>query len=40
VGSYKDIYDNNFGANSPLKLPRGPNELWTRGGMIYGYPMK
>lgn len=40
VGSYKDIYDNNFGANSPLKLPRGPNELWTRGGMIYGFPMK
>lgn len=40
VGSYKDIYDNNFGDKSPLKLPRGPNELWTRGGLIYGFPMK
>ncbi len=40
VGSYKDIYDNNFGDKSPLKLPRGPNELWTKGGLIYGFPMK
>lgn len=40
VGSYKDIYDNNFGEKSPLKLPRGPNELWTKGGLIYGFPMK
>lgn len=40
VGSYGDIYERNFGQKSPLKLPRGPNELWTKGGLIYGFPMK
>jgi len=40
VGSYKEIYDRNFGDGSPLKLPRGVNKLWTEGGLIYGYPIK
>ena len=40
VGSYKDIYDVNFGDKSPLKLPRGLNAQWIDGGLIYGYPMK
>ena len=40
VGSYKEIYDRNFGKDSPLKLPRGVNKLWTEGGLIYGYPIK
>ena len=40
VGSYKDIYDNNFGKNSPLKLERGLNNLWINGGLMYGFPMK
>jgi len=39
VGNYKDIYDRSFGENSPFKLPRGLNALWTNGGLIYGYPM-
>ncbi len=40
VGSYKEIYDRNFGEGSPLKLPRGVNKLWTDGGLIYGFPIK
>ncbi len=40
VGSYKEIYDRNFGKDSPLQLPRGINKLWTEGGLIYGYPIK
>ncbi len=40
VGSYKEIYDRNFGKGSPLNLPRGVNQLWTDGGLIYGYPIK
>lgn len=40
VGSYKDIYDRNFGDKSPLKLPRGLNSQWTDGGLLYGFPMK
>ena len=40
VGSYKDIYDRNFGDKSPLKLPRGLNAQWKDGGLLYGMPMK
>lgn len=40
VGSYKDIYDRNFGKDSPLNLPRGLNAQWYDGGLIYGFPMK
>jgi general L-amino acid transport system substrate-binding protein len=40
VGSYKDIYEVNFGDKSPLKLPRGLNSQWTDGGLLYGFPMK
>ena len=40
VGSYKDIYDRNFGDKSPLKLPRGLNAQWTDGGLLYGFPIK
>lgn len=40
VGSYKDIYDRNFGEKSPLALPRGINNLWTKGGLLYGFPIK
>jgi general L-amino acid transport system substrate-binding protein len=40
VGSYKDIYDRNFGDKSELKLPRGINASWLNGGLMYGMPMK
>ena len=40
VGNYKEIYDNNFGDKSPLKLERGLNNLWINGGLLYGFPMK
>lgn len=40
VGSYKDIYEVNFGDKSPLKLPRGLNAQWNDGGILYGMPMK
>jgi len=35
VGNYGEMYDRNVGANSPIKLDRGPNRLWTRGGLMY-----
>jgi len=38
VGNYGEIYDRNWGP--PLNLARGVNELWTNGGLIYGFPMK
>jgi general L-amino acid transport system substrate-binding protein len=38
VGNYAEIYDRNFGAQSGLNLPRGINDLWSRGGLIYTPP--
>ncbi|SDR44082.1 amino acid ABC transporter substrate-binding protein, PAAT family [Rhizobiales bacterium GAS191] len=40
VGNYGEVFDRNVGAGSPLKLPRGLNNLWTKGGLQYGPPIR
>ena len=40
VGNYGEIYERNVGAGSALKLPRGLNDLWTRGGLMYAPPLR
>ena len=35
-----DAFDRNLGAKSPLNLPRGPNRLWTAGGLQYSPPFR
>jgi general L-amino acid transport system substrate-binding protein len=40
VGNYGEMFDRNLGDGSPLKLPRGKNELWTRGGLMYAPPIR
>jgi general L-amino acid transport system substrate-binding protein len=40
VGNYGEVYDRNVGEGSPLKLSRGINDLWTRGGLLYAPPFK
>lgn len=40
VGNYGEIFDRNLGANSPLQLPRGANQLWNQGGLIYAPPVR
>jgi general L-amino acid transport system substrate-binding protein len=40
VGNYGEIYDRHFGPNTPIALPRGINELWTRGGLMYAMPVR
>ena len=40
IGNYGEIYDRNVGKGSPLKLERGINDLWTRGGLLYAPPFK
>ncbi|NET46377.1 amino acid ABC transporter substrate-binding protein [Okeania sp. SIO2B3] len=40
VGNYGEIYDRNLGKNSPFKLPRGQNNLWTNGGLLYSPPFR
>ncbi len=40
VGNYGEVYDRNVGPNTPLKLERGLNALWTKGGLMYAPPMR
>ncbi len=40
VGNYGDLFDRDLGPRSPMKLPRGPNNLWTHGGLIYALPLR
>ena len=40
VGNYGEIFERNVGAQSVLKLPRGPNRLWNQGGLIYPPPVR
>jgi general L-amino acid transport system substrate-binding protein len=38
VGNYGEIFDRNLGISTELKLERGLNALWNRGGLIYAPP--
>lgn len=40
VGNYSEIYDRNLGPKTPLNLPRGQNNLWNQGGLLYGMPFR
>lgn len=40
VGNYGESFDRHLGAKSPLNLPRGPNRLWTNGGLHYAPPVR
>jgi len=40
VGNYGEIFDRNVGPNTPLKLDRGLNALWTKGGLMYSAPFR
>ena len=40
VGNYGEIFERNLGPSSPVKLPRGLNDLWTRGGLMYAPPVR
>jgi general L-amino acid transport system substrate-binding protein len=40
VGNYGEIFERNVGKNTPLKLERGLNALWTNGGLMYSPPFR
>jgi general L-amino acid transport system substrate-binding protein len=40
VGNYGESYERNVGMGSPLKLARGLNALWTKGGLMYPIPLR
>ncbi|MDP1693571.1 MAG: amino acid ABC transporter substrate-binding protein [Burkholderiaceae bacterium] len=40
TGNYGEIFERNVGPNSALGLPRGVNSLWSKGGLMYAYPVR
>jgi general L-amino acid transport system substrate-binding protein len=40
VGNYSESYERNVGKGSGLKLDRGPNALWSHGGLMYPIPFR
>ncbi|MCL4859256.1 MAG: amino acid ABC transporter substrate-binding protein [Caldilineaceae bacterium] len=40
VGNYGEIYDRNLGPGTPFDLPRGQNNQYTNGGLIYAPPFR
>jgi general L-amino acid transport system substrate-binding protein len=39
-GNYGEIFERNVGGGSPLKLSRGLNALWSKGGLMYAIPYR
>ena len=40
VGNYGEIFERNVGPKSALQLPRGLNNLWNKGGIMYAPPIR
>jgi general L-amino acid transport system substrate-binding protein len=40
IGNYGEVFERNVGKNTPLKIERGLNALWTDGGLMYSPPFK
>jgi general L-amino acid transport system substrate-binding protein len=40
VGNYGEIYQRDLGSGSQMKLERGPNNLWTQGGLMVALPIR
>jgi general L-amino acid transport system substrate-binding protein len=40
VGNYGESFERTVGQGSQLKIARGINALWTKGGLQYGLPIR
>ena len=40
TGNYGESFERNVGPKSALGLPRGVNNLWNKGGLMYAYPVR
>ena len=40
VGNYAESFDKNVGPETPLKISRGVNALWSKGGFMYAPPIR
>lgn len=39
-GNYAELYERNLGTGSKLAIPRGLNQLWNMGGVLYAPPLR
>jgi general L-amino acid transport system substrate-binding protein len=39
-GNYGEIFTTNLGSGTRMNLDRGLNNLWSNGGIVYGYPFR
>lgn len=40
VGNYGESFERNLGSGSKIKLDRGLNDVWTKGGLMYALPLR
>lgn len=40
VGNYGEMFERHLGQGSQIKLARGRNDLWSRGGLMYSAPIR
>jgi general L-amino acid transport system substrate-binding protein len=40
VGNYGEVFEKHIGEKTPVGLPRGVNQLWTKGGIQYAMPVR
>jgi len=40
IGNYGELFERNLGKDSPLKIKRGLNRLWSQGGLLYAPPLR
>ena len=40
IGNYGELFDRTLGPHSVMHLSRGPNQLWSRGGLLYALPLR
>jgi general L-amino acid transport system substrate-binding protein len=40
TGNYGEIFERNVGPKSAINLPRGSNNLWNKGGLMYAPPLR
>ncbi len=40
VGNFAELYERNVGTGSRLGIPRGLNQLWSEGGILYAPPLR
>jgi general L-amino acid transport system substrate-binding protein len=40
VGNYGESFERNVGMGSPLRIDRGLNKLWSKGGLHYAPPIR